>query len=218
MAARPLLLIPTPQEADLLLQRDVATPAVMELDGHSVTVALAGFGPVAAAALSSRWLAECRPSQVILLGVAGSYDTDAAPLGSAWKASSVLYYGLGVGEADQHSTLPYPAVPAAVTGQDLGSELQLAPEAEQPVSFLTCASASLNSADTDRRRRAFPQAMAEDMESYSVALAARLASVPCTIIRGISNRCGDRDVGRWQVQPALQACRSILQACLDVQP
>jgi futalosine hydrolase len=42
-----------------------------------------------------------------------------------------------------------------------------------------------------------------------VALACRLAGVPLTIIRGISNTAGDRDHARWRVPEALAAAAGL---------
>ncbi|NBP89418.1 MAG: futalosine hydrolase, partial [Planctomycetia bacterium] len=56
---------------------------------------------------------------------------------------------------------------------------------------------------------------AEDMEGFAVALACRLAGVPCQIIRGISNRAGDRDKAHWQIEPALRAVAKQAKAVLE---
>jgi futalosine hydrolase len=47
------------------------------------------------------------------------------------------------------------------------------------------------------------------MEGFGVALACRLAGVPLTIIRGISNTAGDRDHARWRVPEALAAAAGL---------
>ena len=47
--------------------------------------------------------------------------------------------------------------------------------------------------------------MAEDMESFSVAVACTMARIPLTIVRGISNIAGDRDKVRWRIADALHA-------------
>ena len=60
----------------------------------------------------------------------------------------------------------------------------------------------------------FPAAAAEDMEGFAVALACRLACVPCTIVRGISNTVGDRDTTRWQTTAALEAAAGIVRRLL----
>ena len=49
------------------------------------------------------------------------------------------------------------------------------------------------------------KAIAEDMEGFGVAMACKLAGVPLRIVRGISNRAGDRDLTQWQIEEALAA-------------
>jgi futalosine hydrolase len=51
--------------------------------------------------------------------------------------------------------------------------------------------------------------VAEDMESFSVALACLACKVPLTIVRGISNQAGDRNKSRWVVAPALKAAADL---------
>jgi futalosine hydrolase len=60
-----------------------------------------------------------------------------------------------------------------------------------------------------------PAAVAEDMEGFAVALACRLAGVPLTIIRGISNTAGDRDHARWRVPEALAAAAALSLQTLE---
>ncbi|NDH95322.1 MAG: futalosine hydrolase, partial [Planctomycetia bacterium] len=74
--------------------------------------------------------------------------------------------------------------------------------------------ASATAEDAATRLEEFPTAVAEDMEGFAVALACRLAGVPCQIIRGISNRAGDRDKARWQIEPALRAAAVQAKAVL----
>jgi futalosine hydrolase len=49
------------------------------------------------------------------------------------------------------------------------------------------------------------------MEGFAVALACRLAGVPCTIVRGISNTVGDREKSRWQTAAAVTAAAAIVR-------
>jgi futalosine hydrolase len=50
-----------------------------------------------------------------------------------------------------------------------------------------------------------PSAIAEDMEGFSVAAACKLAGKPIRIVRGISNRAGDRDHRFWEIDRGLDA-------------
>ena len=75
--------------------------------------------------------------------------------------------------------------------------------------LLTTAAASADQTEAAEKLRRVPEAIAEDMEGFAVAVACRIASVPLTIIRGISNRVGDRDHERWQIKPALDAAAKL---------
>ena len=70
--------------------------------------------------------------------------------------------------------------------------------------------ASADDADVRLRRTAFPEAVAEDMEAFGVALACRLAGLPLDIVRGISNTAGDRRRENWRTQTALEAVASLV--------
>lgn len=83
--------------------------------------------------------------------------------------------------------------------------------------MLSVAAASGSRYEAARRARAQPDAVAEEMEAFAVALAARLAGVPLTMIRGISNVAGDRDKGRWRSAEALRAARGVLEHLLTAQ-
>ncbi len=44
--------------------------------------------------------------------------------------------------------------------------------------------------------------LCEDMESAAVGLIALRAGLPCSVLRGISNLCGERDHGKWKIRQA----------------
>jgi len=196
-----LVLVPTERERQhLAAQRGFAVDGPCEL---------CGFGPVAAAAHTATVIARHRPDRVILLGIAGTYDTVALPVASAAVFGSVTMHGVGVGAGagfisaaalgfhhwreDQHPPPDF-------------DELSLSiPVATAVGPLLTCCTASADTAEANLRRRQHPNVTAEDMEGYGVALACRLAEVPLAIARGISNEVGDRGVTRWRIREALDA-------------
>ena len=59
--------------------------------------------------------------------------------------------------------------------------------------------------DVAMRLERYPDAVAEDMEGFGVAVACYFGGVPLQIIRGISNRAGDRDKRNWDIDGALHA-------------
>ncbi|MCC7015333.1 MAG: futalosine hydrolase [Planctomycetes bacterium] len=176
--------------------------------------ALCGFGPVAAAARTAELLALHRPARVLLVGIAGAYDTELHPIGSALEFDEVAVEGIGVGEGRELLAPPalgFPQWPGR-HGQTDGAifdRTRLAsanPEARGKLLLTTCA-ASANAAQAAQRRERHPDALAEDMEGFAVATACALAHVPLRIVRGISNLVGDRAPERWRIPLALEAAR-----------
>ena len=214
-AAAMLILVPTAHEHAVI----AAELGPAALQAHRLE--LIGFGPIAAAARTAALLSEERPSAVLLLGIAGSFDDRLAVGGACWF-QQVACHGVGVGTgreflpASELGWPQWPGDPAAGTAA-VGDVLSLAlpvtgGKHDEPVGaglLLSVCAASASAADAATRREQFPAAVAEDMEGFAVALACRLAGVPCQIIRGISNRAGDRDKANWQVEPALRAAADL---------
>ena len=207
----PLVLVPTPGE------RQVLRAAL----GEGPRIELCGFGPIVAAARTASLVREHRPSRVLLAGIAGRFGEQLA-IGSAHRFAEVACHGVGVGSAAafQPATAVGWAQWPAAAGNDsaIGDLLACDPgTGSEPLPaglLLTACAASASAADVADRRRLFPAAVAEDMEGFGVAVACRLAGVPLEIIRGISNDAGDRDHGRWHVEPALEAAAAVLRTRL----
>ena len=109
-----LVLFPTPLELDRFrdqggLPQGYALPAIC------------GFGPVAAGARTAQLLARIRPSRVILIGIAGAYDTAAHPVGSALTFQRVAVDGVGVGEGPSFHGPPALGFPQWPGSSDDGS-------------------------------------------------------------------------------------------------
>lgn len=170
---------------------------------------LCGFGPIAAAARTAALIARYRPERILLVGIAGTFDREALPVGTAATFGRVAMHGVGVGTGSAF-------VPAGAVGfphwRDDDAAVRI--DDELPLSspvpsagggLLTCCAASISNDDADQRLERFPGVVAEDMEGFAVALAGRLAQTPVAIVRGISNQVGDRRVDRWQIPEALEA-------------
>jgi futalosine hydrolase len=206
---RHLILIPTD------LERRVVAPLI---GADRATVALCGFGIAAAAARTAQLVAAVAPEAVVLVGIAGRLD-DRLPLGAAACFGTVACDGIGIGSGDAFvgaAALGWPQwpgdPPAAATaiGDVIDCAVPARPDLPRAALLVTAAAGSADSDDATRRRRRFPGAAAEDMEGFAVALACRLAGVPCTIIRGISNTAGDRDHARWRTSAALEAAAALV--------
>jgi len=209
-----LLLIPTELERRRFLDHGGLAPG-------SALVELCGFGPVAAAARTAQLLARLRPARVLLVGIAGAYDPEATPVGEAFEFAEVALEGVGVGSGAALVPPPelgFPQWPGAVADEQtspIEMRLPLAAGAEALPLLLTTCGASADDAEARLRRERFPAAAAEDMEGFAVATACALARVPLCIVRGLSNRVGDRDPAHWRIPAALAAARRLAAELLS---
>ena len=224
---RSLVLVPTAVEL-------AALPAgsVRRWKEAGAAVELCGLGPIAAAAKTSRLIATLQPEVIVLTGIAGAYDADADTaeephensgphlvVGLAYEFTAVACHGLGVGEGARHRS-------SAELGWDEGFQLPEAcgaiplgpsPEANgagtaaSSLLLLSVSAASADRREAATRQHRYPEAVAEDMESYAVAVACRMAGVPLRVIRGISNVAGDRDHRHWKVAAALAAAARLIE-------
>jgi futalosine hydrolase len=182
--------------------------------GHAL-LGISGFGPVAAAARTSQLVATLRPVRVLLVGIAGAYDGERHPVGEALAFSSVAVEGIGAGRGEglqAPSRLGFPQWPGSegTAGAPIEEVLSLhhAPGLDHGRLLTTCA-ASDSPEHAALRIARHPDAVAEDMEGFSVALACALAGVPLAIVRGISNVVGDREPTHWRIPAALAAARRL---------
>ncbi len=214
------LVIPSSPQATLIL-----IPTRLEQWGLRRVAALCrselcGFGAVMAAARATQLLAQQRPRRVLLVGIAGTFDPHRLPVGSATTFRTAALDGVGAGSGEMFlsaSTLGFPLWEEGTGGRKIGETLPLAINDACPTASLlvTGCAASASPAEAQWRRRRFPDAAAEDMEAFGVALACRLAQVPLAVVRGISNVVGDRNTRAWQIQPAITAASELAGQMLD---
>ena len=183
-------------------------------------VEVCGFGPVASAARAAERLARLRPRHVFLVGIAGSFDPARHPVGSALTFSRVALDGVGAGEGEEllgpeRLGLAQWRSPSDASRPAIVEELPVHPRDGDAALLLTVCSASDSEGMAAVRRRRHPEAVAEDMEGFAVALACSLADVPLTIVRGISNRVGDRHTKTWRVGDAMAAARVLALDLLE---
>lgn len=201
-----LVLVPTALERRVLAELGGA-------DAFPAPV-VCGFGPVSAAARTAQLLAERRPRRACLIGIAGALGEH--PLGSALAFGRVRLDGVGVGSGAAFrpaSELGFPQWEDERGGR-IDEGLELLPLRQAEAELLTVCAASASPAEARARRERYPAAAAEDMEGFGVALACRLFGVELIAVRGLSNRAGERDPGRWRVREALGAARALLVSCL----
>jgi futalosine hydrolase len=181
-----------------------------------------GFGPVAAAARTAQLCATLRPRRVLLCGIAGTFDEARRPIGSAATFRRVALEGVGAGQGAAHHGPPalgfpqWPGSPETTDAVEQLLELEPSPS-DAPLLLTTCA-ASADADEARLRRERFPDAAAEDMEGFGVALACALARTRLVVVRGFSNRVGERDSRSWRIPLALAAARELVLGCLEAAP
>jgi futalosine hydrolase len=220
---RVLVLVPT--EFELRKLQPLIAEAVATANG---TIATCGFGPIVSGIKTTQLLTRYNPTNVVLAGIAGAIGPHFS-IGTAASFSEVACYGIGAGSGSDFQTASelgwtrWNEATATPGSKDI-FELHSDPASFRPwrsdstadsgeasndsidePHLLTVCAASANSTDVADRLKKFPQAAAEDMEAYSVAMACRMANVPLTVIRGISNLAGDRNKAHWDVDAALKA-------------
>ena len=223
---RNLILIPTEPERRCLTPRLMSGLAA--LPPADTAVELCGFGIAAAAARTAQLIAGLRPERVILVGIAGRLDERLA-LGTATLFETIACHGIGVGSGAAFvpaATLGWRQWPGDRSdgdagdgdpsdgGPGVGDVLPCAVpdggDLPRERLLLTVTAAAAGPEDVALRKTLFPEASAEEMEGFAVALACRLFRIPCTIVRGISNTAGDRDKAHWQLEAPLAAAADLV--------
>ena len=181
-----------------------------------------GIGPVAAA-LSVGALLERHPevTGVLNLGICGSFDIARAPLGSVCVANAEIWPEYGVHhfsqtEEENFGHRMFPDLPL-----DPPNRLDLDPAAQAvamgmtlPPEWITGPSLTVAGVSGDLQRakllRDRHDGLTENMEGFSLALAARRQDLPFLEIRTVSNPVGARDKRLWNFKLALNALQNIL--------
>ena len=206
--ARCLILIPTLFELNLI-RSDLEQLAA---SNPGIRFETCGFGPIASAARTMQLIEQRRPQRIILMGIAGSYQGHDT-VGRAFSFGKVACHGVGIGDGAQFQSAAqagWNQWTGSADDESIGDVIQLANadeiEAHEFEQMLvTVCGASSSQQDRDCRLSIYPDAFAEDMEGFGVAMACQMASVPLNIVRGISNLVGERDMKTWKIEPALRA-------------
>jgi futalosine hydrolase len=214
-----LILVPTAVELQHLPMHFLR---VIERKGGAIE--LCGFGPVVAAARAASLIVAHQPQQVVLCGIAGSLG-ETLNLASAYRFDSVACYGIGVGCGQQFrsaSNVGWRQWPGDGAGQaesaPIGDVIELSKlrSSTEHRLLLTACAASQDESDVALKRALYPQAVAEDMEGFAVAAAGQLAGVPVSVVRGISNRAGDREHANWKIADAMTAAAALVEEMIEL--
>jgi futalosine hydrolase len=178
-----------------------------------------GPGMANAAAAGAAAIERYRPTRIYNVGICGVYAKDSKPLGTAVVGAQALFADTGAAGDTDFQTLQEMDLPLARSaGNKIYTTISLDCDAAPPGSaradFLTVAavSGSPAMAATLSSRFSHPAGtlLCEDMESAAIGLVALRAGIPCTVVRGISNLCGERDHARWKIRQAAQAAQELL--------
>ena len=161
---------------------------------------------------------------VVNLGIAGSYDLEAFPIGSAAVISREHFADLGFGSEEGFSDLfqygilekddfPY-------TKGALARQLLPYPNVEEAISRyksgvgVTIQCITGDAARIDELKELYTPHI-ESMEGAAVYYAALMEGVPCFGLRTVSNVVGERDSRKWKTKEALDTlencCREIFE-------
>ena len=187
---------------------------VGDFDRDSSEVRVCGFGPVTSGIVTARLIAELNPKKVLLIGIAGGYS-DKIELGTAIEFSEVWIDGVGCGAQEHFQSAGAMGWKQYVDGDlEIGDCLALdeghVSDSGEGFSLLTVCSASADLTTVEQRLRRFPGVVAEDMESFSVAAACKIAGKSLRVVRGISNRAGDRDKSNWCIEEAMDSVGQLI--------
>ena len=214
-----LILVPTAVELQYLPLHFLK---LIERKGGAIE--LCGFGPVVAAARAASLIAVHQPQQVVLCGIAGALG-ESLQVASAYRFDSVACYGIGVGCGQGFKTASSVGwrqwsgdAGGQAVSMPIGDVLELNKpnQSSEPKLLLTACAASQDESDVALKREAIPLAIAEDMEGFAVAAACQLAGVPLSVVRGISNRAGDREHRHWKIAEAMIAATALLEQMIEL--
>ncbi|MED2971871.1 futalosine hydrolase [Fictibacillus sp. B-59209] len=187
-----------------------------------VDVVLAGVGPVASAINTMKALNANTYNLVINAGIAGGF-ANRADIGSLVIANEIVCADLGAESPDGFLSLDELGFGSSTrVGVDesfvlaISSALSKAGLIAQTAPILTLSKVTGTTETTEELMEREPEAAAEAMEGYGVALAAQEYNLPVLEIRAISNRVGPRDRGGWRIKDALISLESASKVLMEV--
>jgi futalosine hydrolase len=186
-------------------------------DPTTVTVAAVGVGPAVAGAATARLLALAeaagRPYRaVVSAGIAGGFVGRVA-VGGTVLASRSVAADLGAESPEGFLPIEQLGMPAELLGPGsvvpadpaLLAALRTALPEAVVGAILTVGTVTGTAASTAALVARHPDAVAEAMEGYGVAVAAAQAGLPFAELRTVSNPIGPRDRGAWRMREAFEA-------------
>ncbi len=192
--------------------------------GGDTLLITSGPGMASAAAAAAAAIVQFQPGRIFNTGICGVYASDRALVGTAVMGEHAIFADTGAAEAGGFACLQDMGLPlASPGGKPLYNSISLdCPAASSAIAradFLTVATVSGSPAAAAELSGRFPppagRLVCEDMESAAVGLIALRSHIPCTIVRGISNVCGERDHAKWNISGAARAAQETLCTLLE---
>ncbi|MGG1664237.1 futalosine hydrolase [Brevibacillus sp. NRS-1366] len=177
---------------------------------HRFTLLIGGVGPATAAASTARELATSEYDLVICAGICGGFN-GRAEVGSLVVASDIICADLGAETPEGFCAVDELGFGSsrAEVDQNLATQVTnamqsqgLAAKMGQVLTLSTVTGSAETAAALANR---MPDAAAEAMEGYGVAIAAQQQGLPILEIRAVSNAIGPRDKSAWRIKDALGA-------------
>jgi futalosine hydrolase len=187
--------------------------------GQPVVVKAAGVGPAAAAAVTAQLIAIAACGDrwfdaVICAGIAGGF-AGRIELGDLAVATESIAADLGAAGPDGFQPLDELGFGTSRQEADptLLRQLRLAMPAAIAGPVLTVSTVTGTAETTVAIEKRYPDAIAEAMEGFGVATAARgWLGVAFGEVRAVSNTVGPRDRASWRIPQALEALRGAFGA------
>lgn len=189
----------------------------LEIFGQELRLLVTGLGVVNAGLSLGRALGRGGISGVVNLGVAGSFDLAAHPLGAVRLVGRETWpeYGLlpsGAVAADARAlgfALSGSGTAAIFERLEWDAAAELARLGLQSSGWHTATSLTVSGVTADAARAAGLKqrfgADLENMEGFALAYGARLAGLPFAELRAVSNAVGSRPPEAWDLPGALAA-------------
>lgn len=196
-----VLLIPVATSFECALLRERLS------DRADVMILVTGVGPVNAAHAVTMAVAQYRPSQILVCGVAGAYPESGLAIGDVVSAETECYGDLGASSPGGFLDMKALGFAVIAGERPIYNELpmQIFPTARRAkfVTMSTCTGMHDAAVAIERRTGG----AVENMEGAAVAHVAHLVGIPVGEVRGISNIVTTRDTASWRLKDAATAAQ-----------
>jgi futalosine hydrolase len=193
----------------------VATAVEAELGSwqgrDGVETLVTGVGPVEASCALADALAKRPYALVVNAGIAGALDGAAAVGDGVVVGDDTMELAL---ESGAPLDLPRGITLVERSASDAGLVGRLRKKGFPVLHGITVA--RVTSSEATARRLRERGAQVESMEGFAVLRAAERAGVPAIELRGISNRCGNRETSGWDFAAGATGLRRVLDALFQL--